>query len=108
MTRRTNLVSMLGLGSALLLSSAVYAQPPGGPGAPGGAPGAAPGGAPGAPADTGVVTNTDTLIQQQSTSSGPMLEEDSTLPNTGGAPWLMALAGSATAGSALLLRRKLS
>jgi LPXTG-motif cell wall-anchored protein len=30
------------------------------------------------------------------------------MPNTGGAPLLMALAGSLTAGSALLLRRKLN
>src|SRR3712207_3336072 len=121
MTRRTQLTSLLGLGSVLLLSSAVLAQPGAGPagmrpggGPPAGAPGApgAPAGAPGAPAaagETGVVSNETTTTTTTTTDvdAAGLPIEDPTLPNTGGAPWLMALAGTATAAGGLLLRRKL-
>ncbi len=104
MTRRTQFVTLLSLGSALLLSSHGYAQnSPSGSSE--GAGGAAGGGASvsntetagGAGGETADVTATTTTTETTET----------TMANTGGEPWLMALAGSLTAGSALLLRRKL-
>ena len=117
MTRRTQFASLLAVGSALLVSGIAQAQPPAGaPGGPPpgmGAPGdPAAGGAPGAPggtADTGAVTNDTTTVTVTETDTAAVgADETTTMPNTGGAPLLMALAGSLTAGSALLLRRKLN
>ena len=111
MTRRTQFASLLAVGSALLVSGIAQAQPPGGPGGPPAGDPAA-GGAPGAPggtADTGAVTNDTTTVTVTETDTAAVgANETTTMPNTGGAPLLMALAGSLTAGSALLLRRKLS
>ena len=109
MTRRTQFASLLAVGSALLVSGIAQAQPPAG--APGGPPAGDPaaGGAPGGTADTGAVTNDTTTVTVTETDTAAVgADETTTMPNTGGAPLLMALAGSLTAGSALLLRRKLS
>ena len=117
MTRRTQLISMLGLGSALLVSSVAQAQPP----RPGGPPVAVGGAASAAPAgstDPSVVSNAADLAAARTSGSDPGYippsEQDGatsgrsgSLPNTGGSPWLMALAGSAIACSGLMLRRKL-
>lgn len=116
MTRRTKFASLLTLGSALIVSSAAYSQYPGGgssypgssgssyPGSSGGSsyPGGG-GGTTGGASDMGsvdssAVTTTDTTVTTDTT----------TIPNTGGEPLLMTLLGSMVAGSALMLRRKLS
>jgi hypothetical protein len=112
MTRRTQLTSLLAAGGALLVSGIAQAQPGGPPGSPG-APSAGAPGAPGGTTDTGAVTNATDTTTVTVTDTDPAVaavgaEETSTMPNTGGAPLLMALAGSLTAGSALLLRRKLN
>ena len=117
MKRRTQFVTLLGVGSALLMSSAAHAQgyPGGGsssiPGSGGGYPGGSgsypgsggSGGASGGASDAGSVssssTTTDTTMSTTTTPTTP--------PNTGGEPLLMSLFGSLTAGSALFLRRKL-
>lgn len=115
MKRRTQFVTLLGVGSALLMSSAAHAQgyPGGGsyPGGSGGYPGGSSGGgypggsggASGGATDAGAVssssTTTDTTLTTTTTPDTP--------PNTGGEPLLMSLFGSLTAGSALFLRRKL-
>jgi len=133
MTRRTQLIGLLGLGSVLVLGSMAQAQMNqrpmgGGPPVPVGAP-SQPGrpaqpGAPATPADDGVITNAGDLVVNQLTGSDPGFTppddapgpgagrtgrnaRGGTLPNTGGAPWMMVLAGSAMAASGLVLRRKL-
>jgi len=111
MTRKTQLVTLLSLGSALLVSSHAYAQngASGSSGVSGSSPsmssesmgsgGAAGGGASVSNAGSEGVDMTTTTTTEETTTT--------TLPNTGGDPWLMALSGSLTAASALFLRRKL-
>jgi len=102
-----------------MLTSFAHAQPgatgdprrPGGPGV--GGPGAAPAGAPSgaAAAAPGTVTNESTYSETSVTTEGGAdfgAAEPATLPTTGGEPLVLTLLGSLTAGSALLLRRKLS
>lgn len=118
MKRRTQFVTLLGLGSALLISSAAHAQGyPGGGGYPGGSStsgggsatmgsssttgGAGGANGAGAVSNTSLNSSTDTTTATTTDTAVP-----STPPNTGGEPLLMSLLGSLTAGSALLLRRK--
>lgn len=63
-------------------------------------------GAGGGAGDAGAISN----VQSETTLSSSTTEfsDEGALPNTGGAPWLMVLAGSLTAGGAFLLRRKLA
>lgn len=100
MKKQTRTLALLGLGSALLTGVA-NAQPPA--------------------ADQGAVSNapaatTTTSTTTTQTSGDPMSADssamddtgaDSTLPQTGGEPWMLVLGGTTIAGSALLLRRRL-
>ncbi|HEX8551002.1 MAG TPA: LPXTG cell wall anchor domain-containing protein [Abditibacteriaceae bacterium] len=101
-TRNSLLTLALG---ATLLSGIANAQAPGTPGAPGDA---------AAPAGAGAVTNSTTTETTVTTDPGadvavgePMAAGEA-LPDTGGEPWLMAFAGIAIAGGALVMRRKLA
>ena len=133
MVQKTRLATLLGLGTALLMSGAAYAQPPGGypGGPPQGAMGVPPpsatggslsqGGYPGAPglagsSGSGAVSNAPGAISTDYSSTdasstesiGSDVEDSSTLANTGGAPWMMALAGATLAIGALSLRRRIN
>ena len=125
MKRQASLVTVLGASSALLvgLAQAGLAQPPGAmpPGAGGPPPGfqggpppgfqgqGGPGGPGGANGEVGAITNTTTTTTDSTTIEGDFAASDTeTLPNTGGAPLLMALAGGLTAAGAFCLRRKIS
>ncbi len=128
MVQKTRLASLLGLGSALLLSGVAHAQTSSS-GGPGGVPGSSPysgapssspysgapssgySGAPGASnASSGTVSNQQTgdSTTITSNSSDTTATDDSTLAKTGGEPWMMALAGIALAGGALTLRRRIN
>ncbi|HEX8236042.1 MAG TPA: hypothetical protein VF600_08805 [Abditibacteriaceae bacterium] len=127
MKRQASLVTVLGASSALLVGLAQVGLAQGGP--PPGAGGPPPGfqggpppgfqggppsgfqGGPGGPSggaagDAGAITNTTTT--DTTTVEGDFASDTETLPNTGGAPLLMALAGSMTAAGAFCLRRKIS
>jgi LPXTG-motif cell wall-anchored protein len=112
MTRKSGLSWICGLGAALLMTTAAHAQgqPPYGAGGPppgfqGGPPGGVPGAA-GQTADSNAISTTATTVT--STETTEFVDDASTLPNTGGQPLLMALAGSMLAGSAFFLRRRMS
>ena len=116
MTRKTQLVNLLSLGSALLVSSHAYAQngASGSSGASGSMPmGSSPSmssegmGSGGAAGGGASVSNTGGEGVDMTTTTTTEETTTTTLPNTGGEPWLMALSGSLTAASALFLRRKL-
>lgn len=121
MTRQTKLATLLSVSSALIISGIAQAQAPAvPPPAPMPDPAAAPGapGMPGAPgggssssSGLGTVSNDslDSTSSTTTTTTTTGLDGDTdTLPNTGGEPLLMSLMGSLVAGSALLLRRKIS
>jgi hypothetical protein len=130
MKRQASLVTVLGASSALLvgLAQAGLAQsgsvpggmppgmsgPPPGMGGPppgfqGGPPGGFQGGPGGAAGDTGAISNTSTTTETTTfEGDGAFASDTETLPNTGGAPLLMALAGGLTAAGAFCLRRKIS
>lgn len=110
MTRRTKFASLLSLGGALLLTSVAFSQ--GYPGSTSGGssstsggsssyPGSSSGGGGGAN-DLGSVSSSSTTTDVTTQTS-----DTKTVPNTGGEPLLMTLFGSLTAGSALMLRRKI-
>jgi LPXTG-motif cell wall-anchored protein len=121
MKRQASLVTVLGASSALLVGLAqvglAQGGPPPGMGGPPpgmggpppgfqGGPGGASGGAAG---DAGAITNTTTTTSETATfDDGAFASDTQTLPNTGGAPLLMALAGGLTAAGAFCLRRKIS
>ncbi len=122
MKRQASLVTVLGASSALLvgLAQVGMAQPPGGP--PPGVGGPPPGfqggpppgfqggsGAPsGANGEVGSISNTTTTETTTFEGDAAFASDTETLPNTGGAPLLMALAGGLTAAGAFCLRRKIS
>lgn len=125
MKRQASLVTVLGASSALLVGLAqvglAQSGPPQGfggppPGFQGGPPPGMQGGPPsgfqgqgGATGDAGAITNTSTTTTDTSTfTEGDFASDTETLPNTGGAPLLMALAGGLTAAGAFCLRRKIS
>lgn len=126
MKRQASLVTVLGASSALLvgLAQVGMAQPPGGPppgvggpppGFQGGPPPGFQGGPPsgfqgqgGAAGDPGSITNTTTTETTTFEGDAAFASDTETLPNTGGAPLLMALAGGLTAAGAFCLRRKIS
>lgn len=131
MVQKTRLATLLGLGGALLMSGAAYAQPPGGyPGGPpagvpmgppsgamqGGMPSGMQGGMPGGAAGAGTVSNAPGAMSttemastdMSSESIGSEVEGSSTLARTGGEPWMMALAGATLAIGALSLRRRIN
>lgn len=134
-TRRIQWTIVLGVSSALLCSSVANAQdsgsssggPPGGyPGGSSSGSGSYPGSsssgsssgyssgggsaAGGAGSGLGSVSNESVETTTVTTTGTEFDSVDATtpLPNTGGEPLLMAMFGSLIAGSALLLRRKLS
>lgn len=113
MTRKSSLSWICGAAATLLMASGVQAQggpppyaaggpPPGFQGAPMGAPGA-----PGQAGDPNAISNVD-AVSTTTTTTQFVQDDVETLPNTGGAPLLMALAGSALASGAFFLRRRLS
>ena len=123
MVQKTRLASLLGLGSALLLSGVAHAQTatgtPPGMAAPGyssspGYPGSSSGSTSSAP--TGAVNNqqavdSSTTITSSSSdlsSTDVSATDDGTLQNTGGEPWMMALGGIAIAAGALTVRRRIN
>ncbi len=104
MKRETRLFTLLSLSSALLLSGVAHAQAPTTPGAT----------TPGVPAP-GTVTNqtvtsesTTVVPGTEMTSETTMMEDAAPLENTGGEPLLFAIGGALLAGSALVMRRRLS
>ena len=119
MVQKTRLASLLGLGSALLVSGIAHAQTAA-PGAQpyGGPPSSAPGytSAPGAPgstssAPTGAVNNqqaVDSSSTITTSSTDVATSDDGTLATTGGEPWMIALGGVALAAGALTLRRRIN
>jgi LPXTG-motif cell wall-anchored protein len=62
----------------------------------------------GAAGDAGSITNTTTTETTTLEGDAAFASDTETLPNTGGAPLLMALAGGLTAAGAFCLRRKIS
>jgi hypothetical protein len=134
MKRQANLVTVLGASSALLIGLAqaglTQSGPPtafSGSGAPAGFQGGSASGASGPPAgfqpgppagfqggsggaagDAGAITNTTTTDTTTFEGDAAFASDTETLPNTGGAPLLMALAGGLTAAGAFCLRRKIS
>jgi LPXTG-motif cell wall-anchored protein len=106
MKRQTNLVALFATAGALLVGGVAHAQPPSGP-PPGFVPPSGPtSGAPGGTTDAGAISNTTTTTTVTATDSA-FVDDTATLPDTGGAPLLMALAGTMVAGGAFFLRRKL-
>ncbi len=127
MKKRTQLVVMMGLSTSMLAGAALAQGSPGmggssgmpgsgggagmsgmsssgGPsGMPGGGMSMSPGGS-AAGGDAGSISNVETTETNTSTS----FDDTGALPNTGGEPWMMLLAGSLTAGGAFFLRRKLA
>jgi len=136
MVQKTRLATLLGLGGALLMSGAAYAQPPAGysggsPGSmssgsyPGGSPssmssGSYPGASGSAAGTSGsgavsnapgsLSTSTDASSTDASSTdaSSTDVQDSSTLARTGGEPWMMALAGATLAIGALSLRRRIN
>lgn len=131
MVQKTRLATLLGLGGALLMSGAAYAQPPGGTGnsasspsssAMGGSPSSAMGSYPGASgsaatSDSGTVSNAPGAMSStdlhstdmgSTESIGSDVQDSSTLASTGGEPWMMALVGATLAIGALSLRRRIN
>jgi len=126
-TRRLQWTLVLGLSGVLLCGSAAIAQDSGssssssgsypgsssGSGSSGGYSSSGGGQAGGAGSGLGSVSNEsiDATTTTTTTTTGADFEtvgDTAPLPNTGGEPLLMAMFGSIMAGSALLLRRKLS
>ena len=138
MVQKTRLATLLGLGGALLMSGAAYAQPPGSyPGSSpsgsssmsqGGYPSASgsmsQGGYPGAsgsvagtsgsgavsnaPGSLSTSTDASSTDASSTDSIGSNVQDSSTLARTGGEPWMMALAGATLAIGALSLRRRIN
>ncbi|MDF2440265.1 MAG: hypothetical protein JWN98_1249 [Abditibacteriota bacterium] len=127
-TRRLQWTLVLGLSGVLVCSGTANAQSggssssyPGGSSSGGSSSGGSSSGYPGeggmqaggAGSGLGSVSNEsmDTTMTTTTTTTGADFEtvgDTAPLPNTGGEPLLMAMFGSIMAGSALLLRRKLS
>jgi hypothetical protein len=123
MKRQASLVTVLGASSALLVGLAqvglAQSGPPPGwtpPTGAGGPPSGFQGGPPsgfqgqgGGTGEAGAISNTTTTTETTSFEGDAAFASDTgTLPNTGGAPLLMALAGGLTAAGAFCLRRKIS
>ena len=108
MKRRTQFVTLLSLGGALMMGSAAHAQmgnsASGSSGYPGGS--SSMGSSSGSGGATGAGAVNNASFNSTSDTTTASTASPSTPPNTGGEPLLMSLLGSLTAGSALLLRRK--
>ncbi len=115
--------------SGLLVATTqiAQAQAPGAPGAPGSPDGFnSPAGVAGGAADAGAITNTTTttttsglapdgtaidgggFVAPDSAASDTMMEDSSSMPNTGGEPMIAVLAGLSIAGAAVAMRRKVT
>jgi LPXTG-motif cell wall-anchored protein len=109
MKRQASLVTLFATTGALLIGSMAHAQggPPAGFVPPSGPPAGftPPSGGPGGTTDAGAISNTTTTT---TVTDSEFATDTATLPDTGGAPLLMALAGSMAAGGAFFLRRKLA
>lgn len=119
MKRETRFFTLLALGSTMAFSGIAQAQPQGMPpeamaqmqAAQRGQGGAAPNTA---GADAGVVTNqtttesTTTVVPTTDVMTETTSYDTAPLENTGGEPLLFAIGGALLAGSALVMRRRLS
>ncbi len=116
MVQKTRLMTLLGLGVALVGAAANAQMAPITPGAPGTQSMAAPGAVDnrassttGATGGNGMAGSSTTITSTDMTTTDTLGVSDAApLRETGGEPWLMALAGVAVAAGALSLRRRLS
>ncbi len=112
MVQKTRLATLLGLSGALLMSGVAHAQnsvsPASAPGYsnPSSYRGAS--SASGSTAPTGVGTVDSAQTIDSSTVTSDVATDASTLPATGGEPWLFAFGGLTLAAGALTLRRRIN